>query len=95
MFEILGCGCFLLTYYIKDNGFDELFEDGKHLVTFKNNKEMLELINYYLKHPEERERIAKAGHEATINNHTYYHRVQKMFNYIAFKYGGNYNKLRI
>jgi spore maturation protein CgeB len=95
MFEILGCGCFLLTYYIKDNGFNELFKEGKHLVAFKSNKQMLKLIDYYLEHPEEREKIAEAGYKLAINRHTYYHRVQSMFNYLAFKFGGKFNKLRI
>ena len=44
---------------------------------------------------QEREKIANAGYELVINNHTYYRRVQSMFNYIAFKFGGKYNKLRI
>ena len=95
IFEILGCGCFLLTYHIKNNGFDELFERGKHLVTFKNYKEMINLIDYYLEHDDEREKIAEAGYKLVINNYTYFHTVQTMFNYIAFKFGGKYNKLRI
>ncbi len=95
VFEIMACGCFLLTNYIKNNGLDELFEEGKHMVTYKNNKELLAGIDYYLNHDAEREKIALSGYGLVINNHTYYHRVQKMFNYIAFKFGGEFNKLRI
>ena len=95
IFEILACGCFLLTNKIKGNGFEELFTDGKDLVTYRNNKEMLELIDYYLRNEAERQRIAESGYGLAIGRHTYYHRVQKMFNYIAFKLGGNFNKLRI
>jgi len=95
IFEVMACGCFLLTNYIKNNGFEELFTPGKHLVVYRNDKELLELIEYYLKNEEERERIAKAGYELVVTNHTYFHRVQKMFNYIAFKFGGKFNQLRI
>ena len=95
MFEIMSCGCFLLTNQIKNNGFCELFENRKHLVTYKNEKQLLELIEYYLKNEAERERIARAGYELVTKNYTYYHSVQKIFNYIAFKFGGQFNKLRI
>ncbi|MBU1122851.1 MAG: glycosyltransferase [Candidatus Omnitrophota bacterium] len=95
VFEILASGCFLLTNYINDNGLFDLFQDKKHLVTYKNDKEMAELIEYYLGHNEERQQIAKNGYERVISRHTYYHRVQQMFNYIAFKFGSGYNKLRI
>ena len=95
IFEVMACGCFLLTNFIKDNGFSELFQNKKHLITYQSGREMLELIDYYLKHKDEREKIAKAGFEQVINHHTYHHRVQSMFNYIAFKFGGRFNKFRI
>ena len=95
VFEIMACGCFLLTDCIKDNGFDDLFENGKHLVTYRNHKEFIELTDYYLKNETERERIAMEGYEWVVQNHTYFHRVQAMFNYIAFKFGGKFNNLRI
>ncbi|MCF7907834.1 MAG: glycosyltransferase [Candidatus Omnitrophica bacterium] len=94
-FEIMSCGCFLLTNRIKDNGFYELFEEGKHLVTYSNEKELLRLIEYYLHNDSERERIAQAGFELVTERHTYYHRVQTLFNYLAFKWGGKFNQLRI
>lgn len=95
MFEIPACGCFLITNYIKDNGFGELFENRKHLVIYRNEKELLELVDYYLKNDTERERIAAAGYERVVLNYTYEHGVQKMFNYLAFKFGGKFNELRI
>jgi len=95
IFEIMSCGCLLLTNRIRNNGFNELFQDGKHLITYKNDKELIELIDYYLGNSEERDRIAEEGYKLVVSNHTYYHRVQSMFNYIAFKFGGIYNELRI
>ncbi|MFH1768088.1 MAG: glycosyltransferase [Candidatus Omnitrophota bacterium] len=95
IFEVMACGCFLLTNRIRDNGFDSLFQDGKHLVTYRNDRELIELIDYYLANEKEREAIAQAGFDLVVNNHTYYHRVQSIFNYIAFRLGGQFNQLRI
>ena len=95
IFEIMACGCFLLTNAVKDNGFNELFEEGKHLVTFKNDSELFKLIDYYLHNEQEREAIARRGYELVVSRHTYFHRVQAMFNYLAFKFGGEFNRLRI
>lgn len=95
MFEIMSCGCFLLTNYIKDNGFNQLFKDRENLAVYKNDKQLIELCQYYLKNDQEREQIARAGFELAVNRHTYFHRVQTMFNYLAFKFGGEFNKLRL
>ncbi len=95
IFEIMSCGCFLLTNYIKGNGFNELFKDKEHLVVYRNDKELIQLIDYYLNNDKERERIADSGHRLAVNINTIFHRVQAMFNYIAFKFGGEFNKLRI
>lgn len=95
MFEIMSCGCFLLTNYIKDNGFDELFKDRENLVVYKNDKQLIELCQYYLKNEQERAQIARAGFELVVNRHTYFHRVQTIFNYLAFKFGGRFNDLRL
>ncbi len=94
-FEVMSCGCFLLTNKIKANGFEEIFTDGKHLVAYKNDKDLISKIEYYLKHEEERELIAKSGFDLVRSRFTYFHLVQTLFNYLAFKFGGEFNKLRI
>lgn len=76
VFETLSTGSFLLTNWLPTLG--ELFEDGKHLVTYKTLDEMVEKARYYLEHEDEREAIAKAGHEEFMKKHTYKHRVKKI-----------------
>ncbi|MBU2265846.1 MAG: glycosyltransferase, partial [Candidatus Omnitrophica bacterium] len=49
----------------------------------------------YLHNDNEREHIAQAGFELVTTRYTYYHRVQKLFNYMAFKWEGEFNQLRI
>jgi len=95
IFEIMASGCFLLTNYLRNNGLNDLFEDGKQLVTYKNNKELLNLSEYYLRNDSQREQIVQEGYNLVIRQHTYHHRVQAMFNYISFKFGREFNLLKI
>jgi hypothetical protein len=74
-FEVTATGAFLLTEWIPT--LHECFEDGKHLVTFKTMDEAIEKARYYLEHEDEREAIAKAGMEHTLNNHTYQNRIKE------------------
>lgn len=76
-YDVPGCGSFLLTQNAED--FLERYEDGKEVVIFKNKKDLIEKIKYYLEHEEEREAIAKAGYERTINDHTYEKRFNDIF----------------
>lgn len=79
MFEIMSCGTMLLTNYIRKNGLEELFEQGKHLVIYKTGRQLLQLAEYYLHHPREREEIARAGYELVRTQHRYLDRVNRMF----------------
>lgn len=77
IFEILGCGGFLLTGAA--DCLSEYYEPGKELVVFKNREEMLSLSEYYLSQPQERARIASAGYMRTLAEHTYEQRLLKIF----------------
>ena len=57
--DVLGAGGFLITNYQPD--FDNYFTNGKELVWFESKEQLLELIDYYLRNEEERDRIAKEG----------------------------------
>ncbi len=57
--NIPACGAFELAKRVP--GYDLLFEDGKHLRYFDTIDEFFELADWYLKHDDERERIAMAG----------------------------------
>ncbi|MDZ4712059.1 MAG: glycosyltransferase [bacterium] len=68
MFEVMGVGSLLLTREaenLKHEYPDNIF------VTFKNEQDCLEKINYYLKNEKEREEIAKAGQKYVLKNFTY------------------------
>lgn len=70
-FEILGSGGFLIT--CDTLGVRQLFKPGKDLVVSSSPKETLELVNYYMYRPDEREKICKQAKFA-VKNHTYKHR---------------------
>ena len=65
----LGCGGFLLTNY--QRGLEDMFEKGRHLEWYHDTAECLDMIDYYLLHPDEREAIAAAGYEFAHANRTY------------------------
>lgn len=81
-FEVLCAGGFLLTNNLPTLKDLEGLEDGKHYVTYNTLDEMVEKAKYYLEHDEEREAIAKAGHVAFMQGHTYMHRIKRILDII-------------
>ena len=55
----LSCGTFVLAKRVPDT--DLLFKDGEHLRYFDTVEEFFELAQWYLKHENERKKIADAG----------------------------------
>lgn len=67
-YEVLGSGGFLLTNDTAE--IRRLFSPGKDLVVSRSSKETIELVKYYIRHPEEREKVKKAGME-TVKKYSY------------------------
>src|SRR5262249_19370011 len=67
-----------LTNDLRDNGQDALFRDGIHLATYRDGDELLDKADFYLRHPDLRERVAETGREAALAHHTYLHRMQSL-----------------
>lgn len=76
IWDVLGCGGFLLTNYQEE--LPEFLEVGRHLVAYETVDEACELVQYYLSHDEEREEIARCGYEAVMQQHTVINRVSDM-----------------
>lgn len=72
-FEVTAAGGFLLTYWTPE--LPTMFEVGRECETFRNERELLEKVRYYLAHPRERRDIALAGQRRTIRDHLYSHRI--------------------
>jgi spore maturation protein CgeB len=56
---------------ISDGGenLNEFFEVGKEIVGYENADDLIDKVNYYLAHDEERERIALAGYRRAMREH--------------------------
>jgi len=75
-FNSMASGAFHLTHYVP--GLEEAFENRKHLVWFNSVPEAIELIEYYLAHDEERERVAEGGRQEVLAHHTWDIRIAEM-----------------
>ena len=75
-FDIMGSGGFLLSNYQED--FFENFTPGIDFVYYESEEDLLQKINYYLNHEDERIAIAKNGHDQVAAAHTYRDRVREM-----------------
>ncbi len=75
-FDIMGSGGFLLSDFQAD--YLELFVPGEDFVYYKDQKDLLQKVDYYLKNEDERRQIAKNGHDKIAAGHTYRHRVREM-----------------
>jgi len=78
--DIMGSGGFLLTNYQED--FLKHFEPGVEFVYFTSEKDMIEKIEYYLEHDEERKQIAINGYKKVKEYHSYDLRLKEMFKII-------------
>lgn len=80
VFDIMGCGGFVLTNYQED--MLRHFVPDRHFVYFEDKKDMLEKIDFYLSHDREREEIARNGYEECLNNHTFRHRWRQILDVV-------------
>lgn len=81
MYEATGVGTLLLIDDRSD--LNIMFEPGKEVVAYKAREHAVELINYYLEHPNEQQAIARAGQERTLKEHTYRHRMEEFADIVS------------
>lgn len=73
-FEVPGAGGFLLTEAVQ--GIDRFYLPDQEIATFGSDDELARKIAHYLAHPAERDRIAQAGYQRTLREHTYERRLE-------------------
>jgi spore maturation protein CgeB len=69
LFEVPGAGGFLMTETA--DGLAQYFVPDQEVGTFDGLTDLVEKIRHYLRNPEQRDRIALAGHGRTAREHTY------------------------
>ncbi len=79
VFEVLGCGAFLLTEQLSpENPFS-----AQDLVEYTTTEDLAAKLTYYLAHADEREAIAQHGYYTALGGHTYTHRAQEIVDVMA------------
>lgn len=77
VFDCLATGTFPLVYWVSaERDTDPItnwYQEDRDVVLFRYRDELLDKTRYYLKHPEERRKIALRGREITLRNFTYDH----------------------
>ncbi len=66
VFQIPACKSFQLVEYF--SGYLDYLKEGKEIVMFKDEKDLLEKIKYYLKNEKKREKIAENSYKKVIKN---------------------------
>lgn len=80
-FEATLCGSFLCTRHYED--LPHHFVIDREVCSFHNEEDLVDKLGYYACHPDERERIARAGYERALRDHTWRVRFEKLFARIA------------
>lgn len=78
-FEVPGAGGFLLTE--RADGLEDWYRCGEEVATFRSVEDLARKIAYYLGHPTERDRIAKAGFARTRRDHIYENRLASVLEF--------------
>lgn len=76
VFDVMASGGFMISNYQEE--LEELFDIGHEIVIYHDEKELMELIEYYMIHDDEREAIARCGQDKVFSMHNY----QKRFKMI-------------
>ncbi|HSQ60514.1 MAG TPA: glycosyltransferase [Acidobacteriota bacterium] len=76
-FEAPMAGAFYVTGFLEEIG--RHYEIGREIVCYRSLEEMTEQCRYYLAHPDERERIRRAGHDRARRDHTWTRRFEDLF----------------
>ena len=77
----MGAGGFLLTNH--QNDFSIHFTEEQDYVSYDSTEDMMDKIDYYLKHEQERKEIAENGRKLVFEQHTYRQRFEEMLSVLS------------
>ena len=69
VFNFLAAGGFVVTEHLPE--LENYFDVGRELITFKSTAEMVERIQYFLTHPDERQEIVEKGRDRVLRDYTW------------------------
>jgi len=68
VFEVASCRAFQLSYF--SFGISQYFSPSSELPMFSDDKEMMDMVDYFLLHSELREEIAASSYKKTLENYS-------------------------
>ncbi len=77
VFDILASGGFLITNYQSE--LEQYFTPGKELIVYHNLEELYMLVEYYMKHDEQRCQIAKNGYQKVRSRYSFEVAIREIF----------------
>jgi spore maturation protein CgeB len=89
-YEIPACGGFML--HERNDEILGLYTEDKEIACFGSAEEAASKIDYYLSHPEERRRIAAAGHARCVPSYSYDNRMAELLRWHGEHFPGNRSK---
>lgn len=81
IFSILGSKGFLITNFQPE--IMELFSPGEDIVYYESMQDLIDKVEFYLNHEDERLRIIENGYNRVKNYHTFDNRIDEMFDDLA------------
>ncbi|MEK7114912.1 MAG: glycosyltransferase [Patescibacteria group bacterium] len=85
-FELAACKTFVISGFADD--LDKFYKENEEMVFYHTTDELIEKIRHYLPLEAEREKIAEAGYQRTLREHTYEQRFKNIFKAVGLNYNG-------
>ena len=76
-FEVSACGGLIVLNEVGD--LEKCYQIGTEAVTYKTPEDLNNLVHDIMQHPDKYQKIAEAGYQRTIKEHTYSKRLEQMF----------------
>ena len=76
-FEITGSDGLCITGEADDT--ESYFVPGKEIIIYKDTKDLIEKIKYYLEREDERKEIQRGGYRRSLRDHSYVVRLNEIF----------------
>lgn len=77
-FEAAGAGAVLVTDPIVGNGVEDLFDEGRHYLVYRDETTLVEAVQALLADPDRCEAMGEAARQRVLDHHTYRHRADSM-----------------
>lgn len=80
-FDYALCGSAIITSYNSEIG--DWFKINDEILCYYNFNDAVDIIKYYINNNSELESLRRAAYDRAINEHTWYHRFEKVFKLLS------------